>query len=149
VDLNTASAVLSFARKLEEDSAKYYNALSETFKQENEVFLGFVKENNRYIIQAERAYFGVISDALEGCYSFSIDVSKYEITPPVEEKNSFQNTIQAALKIEKAIISFYNDAAEQSKPFLAEVPRIFTMISKSRQKRLVKLESYLIANYRN
>jgi rubrerythrin len=144
VELVTASAVMSFARKLEEDSARFYEEIVATFNRDPEVFMSFVKENRRNIAQAERAYYGVISDALEGCFSFRVDTSNYEIVPVLGKTDSFLNAIKQALEIEKTIRNFYTDAATQSKPFLADVPRVFQLLVKIREQRRAKLESYLV-----
>ena len=144
MELVTASAVMSFARKLEEDSAHFYEEIAATFNRDPEVFMSFAKENRRNIKQAERAYYGVISDALEGCFSFVIDTGKYEIAPVPGKTNSFLDAIKQALEIEKTIGNFYTDAAEQSKAFLADVARVFRLLAKIREQRQAKLESYLV-----
>lgn len=144
MELVTASAVMSFARKLEEDSAHFYEEIAATFNRDPEVFLSFVKENRRNITQAERAYYGVISDALEGCFSFVIDTGKYEIAPVPGKTDSFLNAMKQALEIEKTIRNFYTDAAEQSKAFLADIPRVFKLLAKIREQRRANLESYLV-----
>mgnify|MGYP000498169058 CR=1 FL=1 len=77
MDLNTTSEIISFAKKLEEDSAKFYEDLSHRYAQDEDVFLSFVKENRKNAVQIERAYYGVISDALEGCFSFKINPDEY------------------------------------------------------------------------
>jgi len=80
MELNTASETVSFARALETESAKFYENLAQKYAQGKEIFLSFAKENNKNIVQTERAYFGVISDALEGCFSFKgIDTDNYSI----------------------------------------------------------------------
>ena len=75
--LQTASSVISFARELEDDSAKLYQELAQRYPQNEDTFLAFVKENKKYVAQTERAYYGVISDALEGCFAFDLDSEKY------------------------------------------------------------------------
>ena len=73
MEINTSSATISFARKLEEDSTKFYEDLSQRYPKNEDVFLTFAKENRKYIVQIERAYYGVITDALEGCFAFNIN----------------------------------------------------------------------------
>ena len=68
--LHTASEVISFVRKLESDSAKFYDTLSQKYVQGSDVFLSFAKENGKNIVQIERSYYGVITDAIEGCFAF-------------------------------------------------------------------------------
>lgn len=45
--LNTVSAVISFAKELEENSIKYYENLIQKFPQDNETFLSFIKKNKK------------------------------------------------------------------------------------------------------
>ena len=45
--LNTASAVISFAKELEENSIKYYENLIQKYTQDKETFLTFIKENKK------------------------------------------------------------------------------------------------------
>ena len=69
MSLNTASAAIGFARKLEEESARFYEEMSGRYAKAGDVFSSFTKENRKYVVQIERAYYGVISDALEGCFA--------------------------------------------------------------------------------
>ena len=141
--LNTASEVISFTKKLEEDSAEFYKELSQRYVKDEDIFLSFVKENKKNIIQVERAYYGVISDALEGCFSFNIDPAKYSLKTELGEKASYSEALERAIDIEKIIIKFYSDAAEQSKSYMADVPRAFKMVAKKRGNRQLTLKSLL------
>ena len=76
--LNTASEVISFTRKLEEDSAKFYEDLAQADIKGGETLLSLAQENRKNIIQIERAYYGVITDALEGCFAFNINLDEYD-----------------------------------------------------------------------
>ncbi|MBW2003460.1 MAG: hypothetical protein JRI72_02450 [Deltaproteobacteria bacterium] len=141
--LNTASEVISFTKKLEEDSAKFYEELSQRYVKDKDVFLSFAKENKKNIIQVERAYYGVISDALEGCFAFTIDPVEYSLKTEFGEKASYSETLGKAINIEKIIIKFYSDAAEQSKSYMADVPRAFKMVAKKRGNRQLTLKSLI------
>jgi len=142
--LNTASEVISFTKKLEEDSATLYKEFSRKFAQDKDVFLSFAKENEKNIIQVERAYYGVISDAIEGCFAFNINPEEYSFKPELAEKDSYSKALNKAIEIEEKIIKFYSDAAEQSKSFLADVPRAFKIIAKKRENnRRIELKSLL------
>ena len=46
-----------------------------------------------------------------------------------------------AIEVEEKIIKFYSDAAEQSKPLMADIPRVFTRIAEKRNARVTKLRS--------
>ena len=60
--------------------------LSERFTKDKDVFLSFVKENGEYITQIERAYYGVITDAIEGCFAFNINPQEYGLKTDLAEK---------------------------------------------------------------
>ena len=70
--LHTASEVISLARRLENESADFYEGLCRDADDEG-LWRGFALENRRNIAQVERAYYGVISDAIEGGFAFDMD----------------------------------------------------------------------------
>jgi rubrerythrin len=139
--INTCSEAMSLAKELENKSAKFYQHLSERFPQNKEVFLSFMKENDNYITQIDRAYYGVITDAFEGCFAFTIDPEAYALQTELMEKASYSEAIGRAIEIEEKIVKFYTDAAEQSKSLMADIPRAFKMVAKKRGNRLSTLKS--------
>jgi rubrerythrin len=141
--LNTASAVISFARKLEEDGIKLYEGLAQQYPQDRETWLALARENKRNIVQVERAYYGVITDALEGCFSFKMSPDEYAFERELKEDASYSEALNQALAMENRIIGFYYEAAKQSESLLADVPRAFTMVAKRRGDRCSKLRSLL------
>jgi rubrerythrin len=141
--INTCSGVMSFAKELENESAKFYQNLSQRFVKEKDVFLSFAKENGEYITQIERAYYGVISDAIEGCFAFNINPEEYALKTELSEKASYSEALAQAIKIEEKIIKFYSDAADQSKSLMADVPRTFKIVAKKRSNRYSMLKSLL------
>jgi rubrerythrin len=143
--INTCSGALSFAKGLENESAKFYENSAQQYTKEKDLFLSFVKENGEYIIQIERAYYGVISDAIEGCFAFNIDPEKYTFEKGLSEQPGLSDVIKKALEIEEKIVLFYSDAAEQSKSLMADVPRVFKMVAKKRGLRKEKLLSLMAA----
>jgi rubrerythrin len=139
MELNTASSVISFARELEENSAQFYESLAGQNPANEQTFLGYASENRKFIKQFESAYYGVITDAIEGCYAFSIDPDKYKTdTQPVADISA---AVGQAVALEDSLIRFYTDAAEQSKSLMADVPRAFTLIARKRSGRKQVLES--------
>lgn len=139
MELNTASSVISFARELEENSAQFYEGLAGQNPANERTFLGYAGENRKFIKQFETAYYGVITDAIEGCYAFSIDPDKYKIdTQPAADISA---AVGQAVALEDSLIRFYTDAAEQSKSLMADVPRAFTLIARKRSGRKQTLES--------
>ena len=139
--LHTASEVISFARKLENESAKFYGDLSQKYAQDKDVFLSFAKENEKNIVQIERAYYGVITDAIEGCFAFDINPEEYTFETVLAENAGYSDALEKAVGMEEELIRFYSYAAEQSKSLLADVPRNFAMIAKKRSQRLEMLKS--------
>jgi len=141
VRINTCSEGISFAKKLENESAKFYEDLSKRYAKDEDIWLSFAKENRKNVIQIERAYYGVITDAIEGCFAFNIDIGNYTLETDIPEEISYADALNRAVEIEEKIIRFYSDAAEQSKSLMADVPRAFTMVAKKMSNRIPKLRS--------
>jgi rubrerythrin len=141
--INTCSGAMSFAKELENESAQFYQNLSQRFVKDKEAFLSFAKENGGYITQIERAYYGVITDALEGCFAFHINPEEYALKTELAEKAIYSEALGRAIEIEEKIIKFYSDAAEQSKSLMADVPRAFRMVVKKRNNRQSTLKALL------
>lgn len=141
--LHTCSEVISLGRQLENESASFYGNLSQKYAEDEDVSLSFAKENKKNIVQIERSYFGVISDAIEGCFAFEINPADYAFSIELGENASYFDALSRAVEIEEKIMKFYSDAAEQSKSLLADVPRTFTMIAKRRNNRRAKLRELL------
>jgi rubrerythrin len=141
--INTCSGAMSFAKELENESAQFYQNLSQRFVKDKEAFLSFAKENGEFIIQIERAYYGVITDALEGCFAFHINPEEYALKTELAEKAIYSEALGRAIEIEEKIIKFYSDAAEQSKSLMADVPRAFKMVAKKRANRQSTLKALL------
>ena len=141
--INTCSGAISFAKELEDESAKFYQNLSERYAKNKDLFLSFVKENGDYITQVERAYYGVISDALEGCFAFNINRQEYGLRTDLAEKSSYSEALAKAIEMEEKIIKYYLEAAEQSKSLMADVPRALRMVTKKRTNRQSTLRTLL------
>ena len=139
--LNTASAVISFAKELEENSIKYYEKLIQKFPQSKETFLSFIKENKRNIISVQRVYQEVITDAIEGCFSFEgLDTNDYKFNTDLPTKTNYTEALKNAIEVEEKIQKFYLDTAEMSKSLMADIPRVFERIAKKRDKRKISLK---------
>jgi len=139
--LQTASSVISFAKKLENESAKFYEDLSQKYAEAKDACLSFAKENSKNVVRIERAYYGVITDAIEGCFAFDMESDAYTIETALAENASYTDALDKAIDLEEKIGSFYSDATEQSKALMADVPRAFTLIAKKRAKRGPELRS--------
>ncbi len=142
-EINTASAAISFARKLEEDSSQFYQTLAQRYPQGQGRFLAFAKESAKFITQFETAYYSVISDALEGCFAFNLNPEKYELKVDLAPQARYTEALTQAVDLETRLIQFYSEATEQSKSLLADVPRAFALIIKKREARQAELNSLL------
>lgn len=143
MNLHTASEVISFARKLENESAKFYQDLSQKYAQDKDVFLSWAKENAKNIVQIERAYYGVITDAIEGCFAFDVNPTRYALETELAEKASHTDALAKATEMEEKIVRFYSDAAEQAKSLMADVPRNFVIIARKRNERISRLRALI------
>lgn len=141
--INTCSGAMSFAKELENRSARLYAQLAERFPEAKEIFLSFSKENGDYVTHIERAYYGVITDAIEGCFAFNIDPDQYIIRAELGGDLGYPEALGKAIEMEEKIVKFYSDAAEQSKSLMADVPRAFKMVAKKRDIRISKLKLLL------
>jgi rubrerythrin len=139
--IHTASEGVTLARKLENESAKFYETAAQRFGQHADSFLSFAKENKKNVVQIERAYYGVITDAIEGCFAFNIEPDNYILNTTINQGVSHNDVVKRAIKLEESIIKFYAEAVEQSGALMADVPRAFSMIAKKREGRLSKLRS--------
>ena len=143
MQLNTCASVISFAKQLEADSADFYDEIAERYPEAKEVSLTFSKENSNYATMVQRAYYGVITDAIEGCFAFSVETGKYAFVKEPAEGISFADALNQAINMEQKLISFYTDAAQQSEALMADVPRTFLIVAKKRKGREDKLRTLL------
>jgi len=143
MQLNTSASVISFAKQLEANSTAFYEKMAERYPKAAELFLNFSKDNSKYTTMIERAYYGVITDALEGCFAFSVETDKYTFEREPAKGLGYTDSLNQAIDMEQKLISFYTDAAEQSKAFMADVPRTFLIVARKRKDREDKLRALL------
>jgi len=141
--INTCSGAISLSRELENASGQFYQDLAQKFQKDKDLFLALAKENSKFVTQIERAYYGVITDAIEGCFAFDLNPEEYQLKTSLPKKISYAEAVGEALKIEEKMLEFYRTAAEQSKHLMADVPRSFTLVAKKRSERIPKLKSLL------
>ncbi len=140
--LRTTSEGISCAKMLEDKSSRFYELLAGKCA-DPELFLTFSKENRKNIVQIERTYFGVITDAIEGGYAFNLEPENYVFDTDIANGTNNGELLRQAVEIEQKIIRFYSDAAEQSKSLMADIPRLFRQLVVRREERRAKLESLL------
>jgi len=141
--ISTCSGAISLSRELENESAKFYQGLAQLYEKDKELFLAFAKENAKYVSQIERAYYGVITDAIEGCFAFDLNPEDYQVKAMLPKGASYSDALKEAITMEEKILNFYRIAAEQSKHLMADVPRNFTLVAKKRNERIPKLKALL------
>jgi rubrerythrin len=141
VALHTASEVFSFAKRLEEDGARFYQELAKRFSASTDTFEQLAKENRKFSQQVERAYYGGISDALEGGFAFEIDQGQYELDALIPDSTTLSEALSRAAEMEGRIRSFYTDAAAQSGSLMADLPRAFSQVARRRARRLQTIEA--------
>jgi hypothetical protein len=139
--IHTASEGISLAKKLENDSASFYESLAKKYTKNSETFLAFAKENKKNIAQTERVYFGVITDAIEGSYAFNLETDNYTLDLSVKGRAGYADTLKQAVQIEEKIIKYYIDAANQSRSLMADIPRVFDLLARKRRERVEKLKT--------
>jgi len=139
--LHTASETISFVKELEEKSAKFYEDLSRRYSKDEDVFLSFAKENRKYATQIQRAYYSVITDAIEGGYAFDLETDGYAFENELPEEASYSDALAKAVEMEEKILNFYTVATEQSMSLMADIPRNFKIVAKKRNNRIPTLQS--------
>ena len=135
--------MISFVTNLEEKSAKFYIEMAEKYPEDKEKLLSFSKENMKYKVMVKRSYYGVISDALEACFSFEegLDSNNYSIKTEIPQSSNYSTSLKAAIELEKTIQKAYTDAATLSEGLMADVTQTFKLIAKKRNSRIAKLTS--------
>jgi len=143
MELHTTSEVISMAKDLENESAKFYESLSQKYPEYQALFLSSAKDNRKNIVQIERAYYSVITDAIEGCFAFNVESDDYLLEMFPGDNGTYHEALLHAIKMEENIMKFYSFAAEQSNSLMADIPRAFRLVLKKRGDRKLKLKSLL------
>ena len=139
--LQSTSETISFVKDLEEKSAKFYEDVFRRYSKDEDVLLAFAGENRKYFTQIQRAYYSVITDAIEGCYAFNLNSDDYEFETDLAEDTSYEDALVKAIEIEEKILEFYHVAADQSMSLMADVPRNFKIVAKKRKNRIPTLRA--------
>ena len=107
MQLNTSASVISFAKQLEADSAAFYERMAERHPKAKEVVLTFSKENSNYATMIQRAYYGVITDAIEGCFAFSVETDKYAFRKEPAKEAGLSDALNQAIDMEQKAHLFH------------------------------------------
>ena len=136
----TASAVISFAGKLEEDSSKFYETLAAKFAGNKEQFLSFAEESKKNKILILRTYQETITDALEACYCFKgLNLEDFVVSTTPERDMSFSEALKSAIDNEHTAVQFYSAIATLSRGLLATIPMAFKKVAEKRRNRELTL----------
>jgi len=138
----TASAVISFAEKLQDNTSKFYKELAEKYAENKETFLSFAIESRKNKVLVIRTYQETITDALEACFSFKgLNLNDYTVETRLTEETSYSDALKMAMKLEQNASKFYLDIAERSESLLATITRAFRKVAERRSNRKPKLRS--------
>ena len=140
----TASAVMSLAQRLEEDSAAFYRQLAQRWPEHAELFLEFAKECEKSKIHLTRTYQETITDALEACFCFEgMDLESHWAEAATAADLGLGDAIAVAVGLEDRASVFYQEVAQRSQSLLATIPRAFLRASRVRDKRKSELQSMI------
>jgi rubrerythrin len=139
----TASAIISFAEKLEEDSSKFYRQLAEKYIENKELFLSFAEESRKNKVLMIRTYQETITDALEACFIKGINLNDYIAETTLTENADYSTALKMAIELEEKASKFYLDTAARSESLLATIPKAFRKVAERRNNRKLKLKSLL------
>jgi len=142
MELNTAASVISYVSRIEQGSADFYEKWANEHGELREAYLSFARDNKKYEKNIRRAYYSVVSDALET--NFCFEGLKADVAVPLlKQTASPPEVLKASMDLENSIHAFYREAAQMSKALLADVPRAMERVAKLRKARVDKLSSML------
>ncbi len=144
--LNTASAIISFFGRLEDQIIELYEKLAanEKYSEAKDTFLALTKDNKRDKEMVQRVYQEVVTDAIETGFSFKgLNEKDYQFTTKLTEGLSYSNILRMAIDAEEKSSKFCIDASESSRSLLADIPQSFEWVAKRKNRRKKQLESLL------
>jgi rubrerythrin len=146
VALNTASALISFYSKLEDQTEEFYNCLAENkhYVKGRDTFLAFAQENKKHKMMATRTYREGITDAFEACFSFTgVHTAAYRIDTEISDSLSYTDALKKAITLEETAYTFCTHTSEKARALLAGIPQAFNWIAKKKANRKQRLEALL------
>ena len=136
MELNTSSAAISFAKQLEDESSTAFSKCAEMFPSWADTLGIFIRENKRHTSEVDRAYFSVVSDALDTGFSFTgIDSDDYKIES-ILDSGAQSDSLRILINNEERVIAYYSAAAQASRALLTDVARSFDRVTKRHRSRL-------------
>jgi rubrerythrin len=146
VALNTASALISFYSKLEDQTEEFYNCLAENkhYVKGRDTFLAFAQENKKHKMMVTRTYREGITDAFEACFSFTgVHTAAYRIDTEISDSLSYTDALKKAITLEETAYTFCTHTSEKARALLAGIPQTFNWIAKKKASRKQRLEALL------
>jgi hypothetical protein len=142
MELNTAASVIRYISKLEIESGEMYEKLGRLHEEFREPFSAFARENIKNEQRVKRAYYGVVSDALETGFCFmglQADIS----LPEFGKESVLIDLLKRILKLENEIKLFYAEAAHLSMSLLTDVSRECKKIANTRDRRIAQVAAMI------
>ena len=139
MECTTAASVITYVSKIELDSAKLYEEWGKLHEKLRNPFEAFAKTNKKNEQRIKRAYYSVVSDALETGFCFK-DIRADIVMPQFSKGASVSEILKLAVTLENEIRNFYGKAANSSRALLPDVPRQMEKVSHERTKRVEQLE---------
>jgi rubrerythrin len=146
VELNTASAVVSFYTRLEDEISRFYEELAAKVEspEGREAFAAFARESKKNRDMVDRAYRHVVTDAFETGFTFSgLNDEDYRIDTQLEDDLRFSDALKMAIDVEEVSRRLCSDASESSRALLADIAQAFGWVAERKSKRKATLESLL------
>jgi hypothetical protein len=136
----TASAIITFCAKLQDESASYYADLAERFPEQRRAFQGYAQRCERNKTQIVRTYHETVTDALETGYSFEgLNLQDYAVDLTLADDATLADAVEQAIVLEARAVAFYEDVARSSQSLLATIPRAFERVAQRRRQRQEEL----------
>jgi rubrerythrin len=138
----TASTVISFAERLEEDSSKFYDGLATAYPEQAELFQTLARDCRKNKVFVTRTYQETVTDALETGYSFK-GLVLHDFMPHVgwQDGMTLSTAVEAAIALESKAAELYGDLAERSATLLSTIPSAFRKIRDNRKAHALRLEA--------
>ena len=145
MECTTAASVITYVSKIELDSAKLYEQWGAVHEKLKASFEAFAKANKKNEQRVKRAYYSVVSDALETGFCFK-DLRADIVMPEFTKGASVSEVLNLGVTLEKEIRNFYVKAANSSRTLLADVSRQMEKVSQERAKRVEQLQVMAASN---
>ena len=141
--IHTSSEGVTLAKHLEMESAQFYEEVAKQHPEVADAFRAFASENRKNVRHIERTYYGVISDAIEGCFCLDLEPDDFKLDTTIQAFSAHEIAVGHATRIEERILAFYTAAEAQMATLMADLTRAFGQLAKKRRKRLLALSELL------